>query len=71
MCLDLHHVDGLDREALEVLASSCPHLAKLGFNNCDFQSSASIQQVINVNELVRDVIPKKNVCFFISLINGR
>jgi len=44
VCLDLHHVDGLDREALGVLAASCPGLAILGFNNCDFNSSASRQQ---------------------------
>ena len=49
VCLDLHHVDGLDREALGVLAASCPCLAKLGFSNCDFNSSASRQQVEKIN----------------------
>ena len=50
VCLDLHHVDVLSWESIEVLASSCQHLVLLDFSNCDFTSSALRQQVVlNIN----------------------
>jgi len=58
--LDLHHVDGLTREALRMLTTSCPHIVTLGLSNCDFTSIASRPQefanrkwepVMNLQEL--------------------